>query len=55
MLADLDERSDLVRRISLLSVGEVQKLSIFLSGMEAGKAAQATEAEPADEQADEKT
>lgn len=38
MITELDEKQELVRKIeNLSSIDEVQKLKVFIAGMEAGK------------------
>ncbi len=37
MPTELERRNELTRKINLLSAGDIQKLSIFLSGLEAGR------------------
>lgn len=38
MPTKLDARTDLLQKISCLSASDIQKLKIFISGMEAAKA-----------------
>ena len=37
MKTQLDDKQDLIQKIELLSASDVQKLKVFLAGVEAGK------------------
>ena len=43
MKTQLDERQELLRKIKRLSPADIQKVKVFIAGVEAGKAAMADE------------